>query len=77
MNGWAKADEFLGLRLGNSDDVPAVMEAYVSHFDGNGPMHLLECMTPKQYGFQRGKGHVASMADSTFLRLPMIASIYR
>jgi transposase InsO family protein len=48
-----------------------------TYFNEERPMCCLGYLTPKQYRLEYEKSHVASITDSTCLRLPTVVSTYR
>jgi putative transposase len=77
INGWAKTEMFIDFSVGAGGDVPASVKGYITYFNEERPMCCLGYLTPKQYRLEYEKSHVASITDSTCLRLPTVVSTYR
>ena len=49
INGWVKPELFLDFRVGQSDDVPKAVEAYIKYFNEGRPSYALGYLTPKAF----------------------------
>ena len=54
MNGWIKEELYLDFGLAHTDNVPALLGAYVQFFNNDRPAAALAYKSPVQYGTERG-----------------------
>lgn len=54
LNGWIKEELYLDFGLAHTDNVPALLDAYVQFFNNDRPAAALAYKSPVQYRTERG-----------------------